>query len=115
MPDTRFREQRWTRAGASRTRLDELRDAHAALSPAEQAAEAARIDTVSDRDLAAELAAHVEDLTAGTVKEVLAKVGDDPDLAAVALAREQGKGDDARTSLVDALTALIPTEPTPDA
>lgn len=113
MPDTRFRDRRWTRAGASATRLTELRAAHAALSPEEQAAEATRIDTVSDRDLRSELAAHVEDLTAGTVEEVLANVGDDPELAAVALAREQGKTKQ-RSSLIDALRALIP-DPTPDA
>jgi hypothetical protein len=48
---------------------------------------------------------------AGTIDEVLGRVGDDRDAAAAALAAEQAKGDKARTTLVDKLQALVaPTD-----
>lgn len=42
-----------------------------------------------------------------SVKEILAEVGDDKDKAAEALAAEQGRGDDARSSLVGKLQAVL--------
>lgn len=47
------------------------------------------------------------DMTAATVADVLAGVGDDPDLAAQALAAEQTKGERARKSLIDKLEAIV--------
>lgn len=52
-----FRHGRWVRGGATKKELTALRRAHRALSYDEQVAEAARIDGISDLDLAAELEA----------------------------------------------------------
>jgi hypothetical protein len=46
----------------------------------------------------------------GTVDEVLARVGDDTELAQAALDAEQAKGDDARKTLVEGLEAVLDTE-----
>lgn len=104
--DVLFREARWRRAGASDRRIEQLRAAHADMTVEERAAEGQRIDMISDDDLATELSAGAEDVTAGTVDEVLARVGDDPELAAVALSKEQAKSQ-PRKGVVDRLTAVI--------
>lgn len=44
---------------------------------------------------------------ASTIADVLADVGEDKDKAAVALEAEQSRGDDARSSLVSKLQAII--------
>jgi hypothetical protein len=49
----------------------------------------------------------VEPVPTGTVDAVLAWVGDDTDRAGRALTAEQAKGDKARKTLVEALTALV--------
>lgn len=43
----------------------------------------------------------------GTVDQVMAYVGDDPDRAAEALARERDKGDKARVTLVSQLEPMV--------
>lgn len=52
-----------------------------------------------------------EDITAGTVDEVLARVGTDTDLAAAALELEQAKPEDGegkrRSTLVEALQRIV--------
>jgi hypothetical protein len=110
MLDTTFREQRWRRAGASEAQLEELAAAHAALSPEQQAAEGARVDGVSDLDLAAELTAGDEDPTAGTISDVLDRVDGDPQRAAVALSHESAKAR-PRAKLLEALSAVIESQP----
>lgn len=47
------------------------------------------------------------DMSAATVADVLAGVGEDPDRAAAALAAEQAKGGRSRKSLIDKLEALV--------
>lgn len=54
------------------------------------------------------------DMGAGTIKAVLAEVGDDPDRARQALALELAKGDGARRTLVEKLEAIIPADDTED-
>lgn len=50
----------------------------------------------------------MDDITAGTVDEVLARVGTDADLAAAVLEAEQEKPDDKRRStLIEALERVI--------
>lgn len=105
----RFDEARWSRV-ADADKVEELRAAHAELSHDEQVAEGKRLASVSDDELRATLDAgstvvtpEAEDYS-GTVEEVLAKVGDDPERAAAALAYEQeNKG---RVTLVAALTEI---------
>jgi len=43
----------------------------------------------------------------GKVKDILTEVGDDKDKAAAALAAELAKGDDARSTLVEKLQAVL--------
>lgn len=104
--DTVFRESRWRRAGATVAQLDRLRAAHEQMTADERLAEGARVDGVSDSDLAIELDAGEDDPTAGTVEEVLARVGDDPALAAVVLSHEQAKPT-PRKGVVEPLSALV--------
>lgn len=99
----RFRDDRWRRAGATDKQLAGLLAAHAALTPDEQTAEGRRIDSISSADLNAELTG--PDLT-GNIDEVLAKVSDDRELAAVALSLEQAKTR-PRAGLVDKLNEII--------
>lgn len=106
LADTAFREARWRRAGASDTQIEDLRAAHADLSADEKAAEAARIDTISDSDLAVELDGDTTNLALGTKDQVLERVGDDADLAAVALSHEQARARPRKT-VIDALNAVI--------
>lgn len=112
-PDSAFRASRWRRAGASTAQIDALAEAHAALTSDGQAAEGRRVDSVSDSDLAAELDADAGDITAGSKDDVLARVGDDRELAAVALSKEQASAR-PRKGLIDALTALIEAPPPDD-
>lgn len=104
MQDTVFREARWRRAGATDAQISDLADRHAALSVDERAAEGVRVDSVSDEDLAAELT--VGDLTDGSVDEVLARIGDDAEKAAVALSQEQARSRPRKT-VIDALNVVI--------
>lgn len=111
MADTVFREARWRRAGATDKQLAGLRAAHADLTAPERAAEAVRVDSVSDSDLAAELAADEPDLIAGSKDDVLARVGGDRELAAVALSKEQVRKPKPRQGLLDALNQLLAAQP----
>jgi hypothetical protein len=104
--DTRFRESRWRRAGATGKQLDELAAAHADMTPDEQAAEAARVDSVSDVDLAAELDAQDTGTGGKTIAQVLAEVEGDPELAAVALSHENAQPK-PRPRLVTKLQEII--------
>lgn len=106
MPDTRFRADRWTRAGANPTQIEALAQEHAALTVEEQAAEAARIDGISDLDLAQELAAHVGQDEAN-VGQVLEHVGTDKRRARTALRRELAREDGGRSTLIEPLRALL--------
>lgn len=54
----------------------------------------------------AAVADEAADLADGTIAKVLDEVGDDPQLAAQALAAETAKGDKARSTLVEKLTAI---------
>lgn len=101
-----FRAARWQRAGATRKQLTDLLTAWDEMTVDEQTAEAGRVDSVSDDDLAAELASGESDPTAGNVDEVLARVGDDPEAAAIALSHEQAKPR-PRKGLIDGLEAVI--------
>lgn len=57
----------------------------------------------------------MDDITAGTVDEVLARVGTDADLAAAVLEAEQEKPDDKRRStLIEALERVIDAATNPD-
>lgn len=51
----RFRADRWARAGASKQKLAALAKKHAALDSDEQIIEGARVDRMSDVDLAQEI------------------------------------------------------------
>lgn len=53
--ETRFRADRWARAGATKTQLAELEREHKRWGPERQAAEGQRIDEIADFDLTAEL------------------------------------------------------------
>jgi hypothetical protein len=97
MGDPRFRAARWQRAGASQQQLADLAAAHQEMTPDERAAEV---------DLSAELNDGGAELIAGTVAEVLERVGDDPEKAAVALSHEQAKPK-PRAGVTEELTRLI--------
>lgn len=51
------------------------------------------------------------ELVDGNREQVLAEVGDDPQLAAQALAAELAKGDKARSTLVEKLQAIAAADP----
>lgn len=104
--DALFRERRWVRAGATQEQVEQLRDAHEAMSVEDRAAEGRRIDRVSDMDLATELATGDDDPTAGNADDVIKRVGDDPALAAVVLSHESAKPRPRKT-VVEAMTALV--------
>lgn len=118
MADTDFRNDRWARAGATDEQLLDLATAHAAWPVEQQAAEGTRIDSVSDWDLADELAGRrradqAPDPSAGNVQDVLDQVGDDPEKARAALDAEQAS-DKPRVTLVAKLEAIAgPAEPEP--
>jgi hypothetical protein len=106
MPDQTFRQARWRRAGATDAQLEQLAEEHAARTPDEQAAEAARIDSISDVDLGAELTGGGSELIAGNKDDVLARVGDDPEKAAIALSHEQASKR-PRAGVIEGLTKVI--------
>jgi len=49
----------------------------------------------------------VSDLVGLSVKEILDRVGDDPEAAAAVLEAEQARGDKTRSTLVESLTAIL--------
>lgn len=106
MADTAFRASRWQRAGATADQVDARQLAWQDMDGDARAAEAARVDSISDTDLAAELAAGSIDPTAGTVDEIIDRVGVDVEAAAVVLSHEQAKAR-PRKGLVEQLEALI--------
>jgi hypothetical protein len=109
MRNTVFRETRWKRAGATNAQLDELRAHHDEMTPDQRVSEGDRVDSLSDGDLAAELAADDSDLSAGTMAQVLERVGDNPESAAVAKSHEERKPK-PRPKLIEALDAVIAAE-----
>jgi hypothetical protein len=65
------------------------------------------VEAVAAPVAAASAVDEVEPVPTGTIDAVLAWVGDDTDRASRALTAEQAKGDKARKTLVEALTALV--------
>lgn len=109
MRDNRFREARWRRAGATVEQIDELRAAFDDLTIDEQTAENTRVDSVSDNDLATELTAGSDDPSDGRIDDILARVGDDREQAAVVRSHEAAKPK-PRPKLLAALDAVIAGE-----
>lgn len=109
--DMRFRDERWTRAGASPEEVAVLGAEWEQMTDNEQALEGTNIDSVSDSSLSEELDRRREGdlkLAEGSVQTVMDNVGDDAIKAQAALTAEQAKPK-PRASLISKLEAIIST------